>query len=327
MSARGASGASPAPNVLALAAWCLDGSLMALPRRDVTFTIPANGQKVEPPSQWLFARIARGALAGLCAEPGEGRDLCERVLGYWASIVEVDRQYAGTRGSASAVFSDFATPSIASTLYLGCEPGFAAAGNGNGLDFARLVGRDAPGTLVLFEPSRDGLDNLVAIALKALFFESVLDDPDRAGGATDLPLVGYVADEFHRFVTSDPLHGEQSFLDTCRSFSAFCVLACQSLASIEHALAHRSGTYQQNRTSVEILWSNTANKLVFRSTDVQTGDWVAELSPFRPGLASVARVRPVSTLVPGECYAALADGRFERRRLGCFRPEPLDEAS
>ena len=95
---------------------------------------------------------------------------------------------------------------------------------------------------MLFQPARDGLDNLVAVALKGLFFESVLDDPDRAGGGAELPLVGYVADEFHRFATSDPLHGEQSFLDTCRSFGAFCLLACQSVASIEHALAHGAGT-------------------------------------------------------------------------------------
>lgn len=37
-------------------------------------------------------------------------------------------------------------------------------------------------------------------------------------------------------------------------------------------------------------------------------------------------VRPVSTLVPGECNASLADGRFERRQLGRFRVEALDEA-
>ena len=29
----------------------------------------------------------------------------------------------------------------------------------------------------------------------------------------------------------------------------------------------------------------------------------------------VVHLRPLSALLPGECYAALADGRFERRRL------------
>ena len=116
---------------------------------------------------------------------------------------------------------------------------------------------------MLFQPARDNCDGLVAIALKALFFEAVLDDSTRAGAADDLPLVGYVADEFHRFVTSDPLHSEQSYLDTCRSFGAFCLVACQSVASIEHALAHGGGTVELNRSSVAILWNNTATKLLF----------------------------------------------------------------
>ena len=143
---------------------------------------------------------------------------------------------------------------------------------------------------MLFQPARDNCDGLVAIALKALFFEAVLDDSTRAGAADDLPLVGYVADEFHRFVTSDPLHSEQSYLDTCRSFGAFCLLACQSVASIEHALAHGGGTVELNRSSVAILWNNTATKLVFRSTDPNTAERVADLSPYRPGRELVVRV-------------------------------------
>ena len=200
-------------------------------------------------------------------------------------------QYAGVRASASIICADFAAPAIASTLYFGCEPGYRAETH-NGLDFARLVSADGPGTLVLFQPARDGLDNLVAVALKAAFFEAVLDNPDRARGGKDLPLLGYVADEFHRFITSDPLHGEQSFLDTCRSFGAFCVLASQSVASLEHALAHGGGGYRQDESAVEILWNNTASKIIFRSTDTKTADRVADLCPHRPGLAGVVRVRP-----------------------------------
>ena len=43
-----------------------------------------------------------------------------------------------------------------------------------------------------------------------------------------------------------------------------------------------------------------------------------EFSPYRPGLAGVVRVRPVSTLVAGEAYIALSDERFERRQLQPF---------
>ena len=310
------------PNALALAGWALDGPLLVVPssRGGVVFS---NDGEPEPDPTWLFGRVAAAALGVLPGDHGEGRDLLDRVLGYWTPMADVDRQFAGVRASASCACADFAAPAIARTLYFGCEPGHVAGRSASGgLDFGRLVARDGPGTLVLFQPARDGLDNLVAIALKGLFFESVLDDPDRAGGGAGLPLVGYVADEFHRFATSDPLHGEQSFLDTCRSFGAFCLLACQSVASIEHALAHGGGTHEQDQSAIDILWNNTATKLVFRSTDPKTARRLADLSPHRPGLAGVVQVRPVSTLVAGECYAVLADGRFERRQLEPFPLEP-----
>ena len=165
------------------------------------------------------------------------------------------------------------------------------------------------------------------MALKALLFEAVLDCPARERADERLPLVGYVADEAHRFVTSDPLHGEQSFLDTARSFGAMCVLACQSVASLEHALAHRGGSPAQSAAALSMLWGNTASKLVFRSTDPETAARVAALCPASPDIASVTRVRPLSTLATGECYALLADGRFERRQLERFaEPVHIKEA-
>ena len=317
------------PNALALLGWVLDGPLMSSPssRGGMTFSLDDGQARREPPPEWLFTRLARAALSHLCTAPGEGRDLCGRIVDYWTPMVDIDRQYAGVRATATSVCTDFASPSIARSLYFGCEPGYRVAREGGrDLDFARLVAPHGPGTMVLFQPARDGQDALVAIALKAAFFEAVLDDPDRARGGPHLPLVAYVADEFHRFVSSDPLHGEQSFLDTCRSFGAVCVLACQSIASIQHALAHGAGSWDQNGAAVEILGSNTASKLVFRSTDPEVASRVSELSPHRPGLPGVVRVRPVSTLAPGECYASLADGRFERRQLGRFRVESADEA-
>ena len=302
------------PNALALTAWALDGPL-ASATSDDGFVSVSSGSS--PREGWLFARIAKAFLAHCGEDAGEARDVLRRVVEYFEPMARVRGQYAGVRATASIICADFAAPAIAHTLYFGCERGFLAEKQ-NGLDFNRLVASDAPGTLVLFQPARDGLDTLVAIALKASFFESVLDSPERARGGKDLPLVGYVADEFHRFITSDPLHGEQSFLDTCRSFGAFCVLASQSVASLEHALAHGGGTYRQDESAVEILWNNTASKLVFRSTDPKTASRVDDLCPHRPGLAGVVRVRPVCTLRIGECYAALADGRFERRQLEPF---------
>ena len=303
------------PNALALAAWVLDGPLLA-PIGDGAISFSVGGTTSSPRS-WPFARIAEAWFKHRGEEPGEARDVLRRIVEYWEPMARVRGQYAGVRASASITCQDFAAPAIARTLYFGCEPGFLGESR-NGLDFAQLVCARAPGTLVLFQPARDGLNTLVAVSLKALFFEAVLDDADRARSGNDLPVVGNVADEFHRFITSDPLHGEQSFLDTCRSAGAFCVLASQSVASLEHALARGGGSQRQDEASVEILWNNTASKLVFRSTDPKTGNRVDDLCPHRPGLAGVVRVRPVSALQIGEFYAALADGRFERRQLEPF---------
>ena len=311
------------PNVLALAAWALDGSLMTWPEHTRTIRlscVPDSDLDSRPSSPWLCARIASSLLDAWGGRSVETRDVLRRICEYWEPQARIDRQYAGVRATAAIVCADFAAPAIAQTLFFGCEPGYLDQEH-TGLNFARLAGVDAPGTLVLFQPTRDGLDNLVAISLKASFFEAVLDDPDRARAGKDLPLVGYVADEFHRFITSDPLHGEQSFLDTCRSFGAFCVLASQSVASLDHALAHGGGSQRQDESAVEILWNNTASKFIFRSTDPKTASRVDDLCPHRPGLAGLVRVRPVSTLRTGESYAALADGRFERRQLEPFELE------
>ena len=304
-------------NVLALAAWALTGPLTAPVPDDHTVSIPAEASP--PPHGWLFARAARYARAVWGRTPGEGRDVLDRVAEYWAPMSRIERQYAGVLATARTACSALADATLARRLYFGCEPGYAAArAAGEVLDFARAVSREGGGPLVLYQPALHGPDELVARALKAAFFEAVLHDPDRARGGEDLPLVGYVADEFHRFVTSDRVHGEQSFLDTCRSFGAFCVLACQSVAGIEHALAAGAGSSTRNEAAVSMLMTNTATKLVFRSTDPKTLQPLHEWCPHHPGLDAVTRVRPPTTLAPGECYALLPDGRFERRRLEPF---------
>ena len=304
-------------NVLALAAWALTGPLTALVPDDRTVSLP--GEASPPPRGWLFARAARYAHAVWGREPGEGRDVLDRVAEYWAPMSRIERQYAGVLATARTACSALADAALARRLYFGCEPGYAAArAAGEVLDLARAVSREGGGPLVLYQPALHGPDELVARALKAAFFEAVLHDPDRARGGDGLPLVGYVADEFHRFVTSDRVHGEQSFLDTCRSFGAFCVLACQSVAGIEHALAEGAGSSTRNEAAVSMLMTNTATKLVFRSTDPKTLQPLHEWCPHHPGLDAVTRVRPPTTLAPGECYALLPDGRFERRRLEPF---------
>ena len=167
---------------------------------------------------WLFARIAKGLLSHLGEDPDEARDVLRRVIEYWEPMARVRGQYAGVRATAATICADFASSRDQPDPVLRVRAGVPRRDKRNGLDFARLVSRDGPGTLVLFQPARDGLDNLIAVALKASFFEAVLDDPDRARGGKDLPLVAYLSrTSSTAYITSDPLHGEQSFLDTCRS--------------------------------------------------------------------------------------------------------------
>ena len=310
------------PNALALAAWVLGEGVMHHPR---TKTAPRSSDDDEAPEQerWLLARIARGVLEeweGLCVED---REVLQRIGAYWERIARTEGQYPGTLAAARTACSEFAAPDIARCLYFGFEPGYAQARDaGATLDLSMHVAPDAAPAIVLFQPSGDGPDTLFAIALKAIYFEAVLNDPDRTRGGAGLPLVGYVADECHRFVTSDPVHGEQSFLDTCRAFGGFCVLACQSVSSLAHALAGAGGNREQNEAAVEVLWNNAASKLVFRTTDEHTAKRMEALSPHRPGMAGVVRVRPPATLAPGEAYAVLADGRFERHQLTAFAEPP-----
>ena len=84
---------------------------------------------------------------------------------------------------------------------------------------------------------------------------------------------------------------------------------------MEHALAGTENNETLNRAAVSILLNNTGNKLFFRSTDRALFERVDQLCPGGGALGKVTYVRPLSTLAPGECYASLSDGRFERRQL------------
>ena len=125
--ARGTQG-ERGPNALALAAWLLDGPLLA--SRDDEGIVVSGSR--DP--RWLFARIALAFLAHRGEEPGEARDVLRRVVDYWEPMVGVSNQYAGVRATASSICADFAAPVIARTLYFGCEFGYRVEPH-NGLDF------------------------------------------------------------------------------------------------------------------------------------------------------------------------------------------------
>ena len=297
------------PNALALAAYVLD---TAVALGGPTFDPDPDEDFDDPP--WRFATVARAAASVWRTGPGETPDVIDRVLRYWHPMARLRAQFGGVVASARAACGAIAEPALARTVYFGCEPG-AAGSDAIGRDFARAVSPAAPGQLLLYQPARSGVDTLVGKVVKALFFEAVLNDSDRQRASADSPIVGYVADEFHRFATSDAVHGEQSFLDTCRSYGVTCALACHSLASLEHALAQRGGSAAQDRAALAMVWNTAGSKLFFRSTDPRTADRVDDICPSYPGLTRVTLVRPLASLAPGECYASLADGRFERRQL------------
>ena len=241
-------------------------------------------------------------------------------------------QFVGVLGHAASIIEEFARPGVERVVYFGCERAVREAGAGlreeaseqtdsdaragRFLDFGESVSRrEGGGTIYVYQPSRHKHDELIAKACKSLFFEAVLDSRERGVPDPSMPLAGYIADEFQRFVTADAVHGEQSFLDVCRSFGAFAVLACQSIASLRYALCDLEGDPDKRNSAIDIICNNTATKMFFRSTDEETVRRVRTVSPLMSGGHSVIDIRPLSTLKAGECYASFPDGRFERVQI------------
>ena len=238
-----------------------------------------------------------------------------------------DRQYAGVYGAATTVWREFISGEIRHSLYFGCEIHNRCSAGGREpdfLDFRKEVGRNRedierePGSFYVFQPALNGSDILFARACKALYFESILGDEERAVKGGEMPSAAYIADEFQRFITVDREHGEQSFLDVCRSFGAFTVIACQSVANLQYALSEFERDDSKRRSAIDIICNNTATKLFFRNSDKDTSERLDTICPAMPGGEIVTRVRPLSTLGAGECYASFPDGRFVRVQLDEF---------
>ncbi len=271
---------------------------------------------------FLAHRLVEEYLRDLISGNWEIDDAFDEVE-YFHSLAAVRKDvqhYMGLYGFAKPTFTDFSDSGPAQALFFGCEPFLPARDTMAEQDnqsnmFTAAINSKNGGTVYVYQPLLGhGRDALVARALKAQFFEAVLSDPKRQENGSKMPLVAYVADEFHRFITSDVVHGEQSFFDTCRSFGAFCVVASQSMSSLHHALAGDSFTNKDEK-AVEILLNNTGTKLFFRTTDKALHETIDRLCPLTPHLPKSTQVRPPSTLRPGECYAVVTDGRFLRCKI------------
>ena len=304
--ARGGAG-ERGDNVLALAAWVFDSAFAVRPVRD------GSDSPFGDMPDWRFGRVARAARS-LWVAKGEATDIVRQILEYWMPLTETSAQFRTIVASARAACGAAAEPALARTVYFGCEPGASSAYE-TGDAIGRAAGTDPDGPVLVYQPCDAASDVFLAKVIKALFFERASAHPERVRGGAELPLACYVADEAHRFVTSDPAHGDQGFVDRARSLAVFSVHACQSIASMEHALAQRGGGQVQDRSALSIMLANTASKLFLHSSDLPTANFVDDLCPLVPGFSPLTHIRPLSSLAVGECYAALADGRFERRQL------------
>ena len=323
----------PCRNLMALAAvfqqrFCVGGSGRDAGEHDqliVDDDAPLtafNRRDAHPKHFFLAHRLVEEYLRDLITQ-GRGIDDVFDEVGYFHSLCEARndlQHYTSLFAFAKPTFGDFGESGPARALFFGCEPFLTARGAaGERVEaeslFADAINSENGGTIYVYQPSLGhGKDTLVARALKAQFFEAVLSDKKRQENGSDMPLVAYVADEFHRFITSDVVHGEQSYFDTCRSFGAFCVVASQSMSSLYHALAGDSYT-NKDQSAVEILLNNTGTKLFFRTTDRALHRTIDRLCPVTPSLPKATQVRPPSSLRPGECYAVVTDGRFLRCRI------------
>lgn len=234
-----------------------------------------------------------------------------------------DRYVGSVMASVHNCFFQIADDDAAESLFFGVEPGKRE----RELNFAEAVrpGKDVLDIFIYSPDMARSSAELVGRSLKANYFAAVLNDPDRknfdrqAGNSGHAEsYAGYIADEFHRFITDDMHHGEQSFLDTCRSFGGFCLLACQAVESMRHALLSIGSDRDKVDSAIGILLNNTATKLFFRATDIATTDRLAPVMP-RGKFGDVLLSRPLSSLKPGEGYAVLADSRVVRRQLDYVR--------
>ena len=278
--ARGADG-ERGPNVLSLASWLLGAVPGLLPARTARVAWERFGR---PGSEEL--EVHRGLADGGPALSAGGN--------HARAVLSV----------AQAILSPFAAPGARSSVYFGCEPG---AEGGNTLDVDAIVSGAPRARFLVHVPRDDSSGALLATALKTRLFEAVLDDPERDSGGEPVPLCGYVARDFERYMSAV----DRRFLDSGRRAGAFAVLASRSLSAIEHALRETPG----GEGLAAHVWSAAGTKVLMRSTDPRTTALARGLAPCRPGQPHLLDVRPISGLGPDECCLSGVDGRFERRRL------------
>lgn len=168
------------------------------------------------------------------------------------------------------------------------------------------------GHFLVYTPSAQfGLANALGRMLKTKFFAYALSRRNQ------IRPFFYIADEAQRFVSADPISGEQSFLDRCRAYRCVSILATQSIASLRFALAASDNGPESatlGAASLNSVLQNIGNTLYFRTVDEETSQKLTHLFPNPPvtGKPHIISVRPLSSLSPGETYYLFADGGMGR---------------
>jgi hypothetical protein len=85
------------------------------------------------------------------------------------------------------------------------------------------------------------------------------------------------------------------------------VLSTQSIASLKVRL---EGSAAFAGSALQVMLNNCGNALYFRSSDIATQESVQARIPDCPmaGRPHVIKVRPLTSLATGSCYALRADG-------------------
>ena len=171
------------------------------------------------------------------------------------------------------------------------------------------------GKVLIYSPKDNSfIIDAIGKLLKSRFFKATFTRKNKKRP------VAYVCDEFQRFITGDPESGEQAFLDRCRAYRGICVLATQSIASIQKALYDTGENDNSAEACISIILNNTGTKLFFRNTDSATQARIAGLIPKDTTSCSwkkshIMDVRPITTLRVGECYYLLSNGKWGRTQI------------
>ncbi|HTZ90710.1 MAG TPA: hypothetical protein VMA71_10220 [Alloacidobacterium sp.] len=161
------------------------------------------------------------------------------------------------------------------------------------------------GDVLVYIPtvSPSAIADTVGRCIKAKFMEFVFTRTNKVRP------FGYIVDEAHRFITAGESDGEQSLLDRCRAYRTFVVLSTQSIASL---MVRLEGNAILGTSALQVMLNNCGNALYFRSSDIATQQNVQARIPECPvlGRPHVVKVRPLTSLGTGSCYAMRANGTW-----------------